>query len=244
MGIIDQQNQPSTSATESGFVPPLVEPISSTTVGSLPTMVKQEYEDMSYGSTPSSQKADPEWLPPGAKRARMATSSGGFVSANPTPNYTLPDVTPNATVTSSGTRRPTGPRSRKPNVQLTVEEEQRRTVRRERNKLAAAKCRQRRVDLTNTLINQSEGLEEEQAKLEEEIQNLQSQKEQLEFLLEAHKPLCSKKGHTACTTASTMTVASSVGAPMIKVEKPLSPPSSRPTSLAIRPHAARTVVTE
>merc|ERR1711976_1011892 len=32
--IIDQQNQPSTSATESGFVPPLVEPITSTSVGS------------------------------------------------------------------------------------------------------------------------------------------------------------------------------------------------------------------
>merc|ERR1711976_144488 len=229
MGIIDQQNQPSTSATESGFVPPLVEPISSTTVGSLPTMVKQEYEDLSYGATASSRKEDPEWLPPGAKRARMATSSGGFVSANPTPNYTLPAVTPNATVTSSGTRRPTGPRSRKPNVQLTVEEEQRRTVRRERNKLAAAKCRQRRVDLTNSLINESEGLEEEQAKLEEEIQSLQSQKEQLEFLLEAHKPLCARKCQTS--SSNTVTIARSLGtvAPTIKIEKPASPPSSRPT---------------
>merc|ERR1711976_60867 len=103
-----------------------------------------------------------------------------------------------------------------------------------------------RVDLTNSLITESEGLEDEQAKLEEETQSLQSQKEQLEFLLEAHKPLCSKKCQTASTTASTMTVASSVGAPMINVEKPSSPPSSRPTTLAIRPQvsAARTVVTE
>merc|ERR1711976_65604 len=101
-----------------------------------------------------------------------------------------------------------------------------------------------RVDLTNSLITESEGLEDEQAKLEEETQSLQSQKEQLEFLLEAHKPLCSKKCQTASTTASTMTVASSVGAPMIKVEKPSSPPSSRPTTLAIMPNAARTVVTE
>jgi len=139
-------------------------------------------------------------------------------------------------VTSSGTRRPTGPRSRKPNVQLTVEEEQRRTVRRERNKLAAAKCRQRRVDLTNSLINESEGLEEEQAKLEEEIQSLQSQKEQLEFLLEAHKPVCSKKCQTS--SGSTVTITGSIGASGIKMEKPLSPPSSRPTSLNIKPRVS------
>ena len=36
-------------------------------------------------------------------------------------------------------------------LQLSAEEEHRRSVRRERNKLAAAKCRQRRVDQTNQL---------------------------------------------------------------------------------------------
>mgnify|MGYP001613232853 CR=1 FL=1 len=40
-------------------------------------------------------------------------------------------------------------------LQLTPEEAERRKVRRERNKLAAAKCRQRRVDLTNRLITVS-----------------------------------------------------------------------------------------
>lgn len=39
--------------------------------------------------------------------------------------------------------------------QMTPEEEQRRSVRRERNKVAAAKCRQRRVDHTNVLITVS-----------------------------------------------------------------------------------------
>lgn len=66
-------------------------------------------------------------------------------------------------------------------------------MRRERNKVAAAKCRQRRVDHTNRLINETEGLEEEKATLENEIQTLQQQKEQLEFLLKAHKPMCSAK---------------------------------------------------
>jgi len=36
--------------------------------------------------------------------------------------------------------------------QLTAEEEERRRMRRERNKYAAAKCRQKRVDLTNQLL--------------------------------------------------------------------------------------------
>jgi len=38
------------------------------------------------------------------------------------------------------------------NVQLSSEEVERRRVRRERNKQAAAKCRQKRVDLTNQLL--------------------------------------------------------------------------------------------
>lgn len=92
----------------------------------------------------------------------------------------------------SNSRRPTGPR-RSRNEKLTPEEEDRRKIRRERNKVAAAKCRQRRVDLTNKLINESENLEEEKATLENEIQTLQQQKEQLEFLLQAHKPMCSAK---------------------------------------------------
>jgi len=39
--------------------------------------------------------------------------------------------------------------------QITQEEAQRRNLRRERNKVAAAKCRQRRVDHTNLLLNVS-----------------------------------------------------------------------------------------
>jgi len=38
---------------------------------------------------------------------------------------------------------------------MSPEEEERRRVRRERNKEAAAKCRQKRVDLTNQLLSVS-----------------------------------------------------------------------------------------
>ncbi|XP_067841236.1 fos-related antigen 2 isoform X1 [Heptranchias perlo] len=73
---------------------------------------------------------------------------------------------------------------------LTPEEEEKRRVRRERNKLAAAKCRNRRRELTERLQDETEKLEEEKSGLQKEIANLQKEKEKLEFMLVAHKPLC------------------------------------------------------
>lgn len=122
--------------------------------------------------------------------------------------------------------------------QLSPEEEERRRMRRERNKVAAAKCRQKRVDLTNLLLNvsnfshmgfclclaslhshapyvliiinfwissldfenvrnfdiffyqETKLLEEEQSRLKETIKSYQHEKEELEFVLEAHRVHC------------------------------------------------------
>ncbi|XP_039625057.1 fos-related antigen 1a isoform X2 [Polypterus senegalus] len=73
---------------------------------------------------------------------------------------------------------------------LTPEEEERRRVRRERNKLAAAKCRNRRRELTETLQKETEKLEGDKAVLQKEIANLEKEKEKLELILEAHRPIC------------------------------------------------------
>ncbi|XP_016429971.1 protein FosB [Sinocyclocheilus rhinocerous] len=73
---------------------------------------------------------------------------------------------------------------------LTPEEEDKRRVRRERNKLAAAKCRNRRRELTDRLQSDTDMLEEEKAELEAEISELQKEKERLEFVLVAHQPGC------------------------------------------------------
>ncbi|NWW74051.1 FOS protein, partial [Climacteris rufus] len=75
-------------------------------------------------------------------------------------------------------------------VQLTPEEEEKRRVRRERNKLAAAKCRNRRRELTDRLQAETDQLEEEKAELESEIAELRKEKERLEFVLVAHAPAC------------------------------------------------------
>ncbi|XP_034433147.1 proto-oncogene c-Fos isoform X2 [Hippoglossus hippoglossus] len=74
--------------------------------------------------------------------------------------------------------------------QLSPEEEAKKRIRRERNKMAAAKCRNRRRELTDTLQVETDKLEEEKSALETEIANLLKEKERLEFILATHKPAC------------------------------------------------------
>lgn len=87
-------------------------------------------------------------------------------------------------------RRLPGPKSSIRTEDMTPEEIRRRDRRRERNKLAAARCRQRRLDITNQLLNETHKLEAEAQKLEREIENLRKQKTQLQFVLNAHQPTC------------------------------------------------------
>merc|ERR1712002_388090 len=77
--------------------------------------------------------------------------------------------------------------------ELSAEEEERRRVRRERNKLAAARCRKRRVDQTESLQQEVNSWEEMKRQLQEEIHNLTAQKEELQFILDAHKSVCKQQ---------------------------------------------------
>ncbi|XP_077398012.1 protein FosB isoform X4 [Festucalex cinctus] len=100
-------------------------------------------------------------------------------------------------------------------VLLTPEEEEKRRVRRERNKLAAAKCRNRRRELTDRLQSETDILEEEKAELEAEICELQKEKERLEFVLVAHQPNCKilYQEQTQPQTSSTQLPAHTLQAP-------------------------------
>ncbi|XP_068117794.1 fos-related antigen 1 [Hyperolius riggenbachi] len=73
---------------------------------------------------------------------------------------------------------------------ISHEEEERRRLRRERNKVAAAKCRNRRKELTDYLQAETDKLEEEKSSLQKEIAELQKQKDKLELILDAHQPIC------------------------------------------------------
>lgn len=92
-----------------------------------------------------------------------------------------------------------GGRRPKNSANLSPEEEEKRRVRRERNKLAAARCRKRRVDQTNDLLEKVLVLENEKNKLQRDIQELQSEKEDLECLLQSHRTQCKLQIGTSIT---------------------------------------------
>ncbi|CAJ1078073.1 v-fos FBJ murine osteosarcoma viral oncogene homolog Ab [Xyrichtys novacula] len=74
--------------------------------------------------------------------------------------------------------------------QTSPEEDEKKRIRRERNKQAAAKCRNRRRELTDTLQAETDQLEDEKSGLQNDIANLLKEKERLEFILAAHQPIC------------------------------------------------------
>lgn len=88
---------------------------------------------------------------------------------------------------------------RRPNKasNLSPEEQEKRCLRRERNKLAAARCRKRRVDHTNELTDEVDGLEKKKQLLQNDIKQLQLKKDELEFLLEAHRDHCRLFGRSS-----------------------------------------------
>ncbi|KRF78642.1 uncharacterized protein Dvir_GJ10642, isoform C [Drosophila virilis] len=99
----------------------------------------------------------------------------------------------NSTTSNSGTpaRRGGGRRPNKA-ANMSPEEEEKRRIRRERNKLAAARCRKRRVDQTNELTEEVDALIKKGEDMKKEIENLNATKNQLEYVLQAHRPTCQK----------------------------------------------------
>ncbi|GAB0088189.1 hypothetical protein DMENIID0001_025760 [Sergentomyia squamirostris] len=168
---------PSSVPCQAGFVPPLA-----------PFPFEQDHN--SLGSTGSGSNSSWHTPPPGLSEDLISSVSQGSSSDGA------------ATSTSAGTsvkaapapRRNMGGRRPAKACNLSPEEEEKRKVRRERNKLAAARCRKRRVDHTNELTEEVNGLERKKQDLQSDIQTLQQQKEELEFLLESHRAHCRLKG--------------------------------------------------
>lgn len=77
---------------------------------------------------------------------------------------------------------------RKPTKTLTAEEEEKRAVRREKNKLAAARCRKRRLDHTNQLLQETEHLQKAIDVEKTEICKLQKAKKEIHMLVSTHDP--------------------------------------------------------
>lgn len=65
-----------------------------------------------------------------------------------------------------------------------------RQKRRERNKLAAARCRKKRIDQTNYLIEQTKDLQKHRDYLLKEIENLLTKFQKNKTILENHETQC------------------------------------------------------
>merc|ERR1712150_468036 len=73
---------------------------------------------------------------------------------------------------------------------LSPDEVERLSIRRERNKQAAARCRKRRMDTISTLEDEVRQLENKRHIHEDEIANLREEKMQLEYILSQHQAEC------------------------------------------------------
>ncbi|XP_031550226.1 cyclic AMP-dependent transcription factor ATF-3-like [Actinia tenebrosa] len=79
-----------------------------------------------------------------------------------------------------------------PHLSETVshEELERKLLRRERNKVAASKCRQKRKEHVRNLVQASDQLEAQNSTLQSQISKLHDEIKQLEFMLDSHS--CSR----------------------------------------------------
>lgn len=167
---VQSNSQPTTTSnhiTQSGFIPPVVSSAHST--------------DNDYSYMSDSCSSNDSYLPSEPKKIRIGDKTTTIMS-----KYEIENP-----------QRKTHRRQLRDEEQISPEEAARRNMRRERNKVAAAKCRQRRVDHTNRLLNETDKLEQEQQAIENEIQSLKAERDQLEFILQAHSPLCKagRNGH-------------------------------------------------
>ena len=75
-------------------------------------------------------------------------------------------------------------------AEVGAEDSDKRILRRERNKQAAARCRKRRMDLTFSLQEEVDIWEEKVRSLKEELSELETQKRGLEAILRRHSTSC------------------------------------------------------
>ncbi|KAE8586027.1 hypothetical protein XENTR_v10021526 [Xenopus tropicalis] len=134
--------------------------------------------------TAISTSPDLQWLVQPTLISSVAPSQSRAHPYGSTPAYSRSSVMKG----SAGRGQSLGRRGKM--EQLSPEEEEKRKVRRERNKMAAAKCRNRRRELTDTLQAETDDLEDQKSALQAEIAGLLKEKEKLEFILAAHKPAC------------------------------------------------------
>jgi len=94
-------------------------------------------------------------------------------------------------VNTENTARPRANKRKAEEELIDPEEDEKRSMRRNRNRLAAARCRQKRLDQIETLQVEVNNWEKKNRSLEEEVAALKADKEELQYILAAHRSNCS-----------------------------------------------------
>jgi hypothetical protein len=194
----------------------VVTPIKEEPLATLLPKIENEFSDYSENSI-FDEDYDEEYQP--AAKKTMQTRNGG--------------------VKRSNSRKEPVQRKRKGNMKddydgLPPSERNRLIMRRERNKQAAARCRQRREDLTKSLMLEVKHWEGKKDELEDEIRMLRSQKEELEHILSQHNATCGFMSQQ--TVQQIVAVKSEPGVIVESVEAPYAiqePKRHRPSSLTL-----------
>merc|ERR1711950_69003 len=93
-------------------------------------------------------------------------------------------------VNTENTARPRANKRKAEEELMDPEEDEKRSMRRNRNRLAAARCRQKRLDQIETLQVEVNNWEKKNRSLEEEVAALKADKEELQYILAAHRNTC------------------------------------------------------
>ncbi|XP_046637611.1 transcription factor kayak-like isoform X2 [Daphnia pulicaria] len=183
---------------EAGFVPPMVPSNSFSSTASnytvtVTTSTEQDVKPQWPGasSVPNNNNSD---SPPAGPRNTGRRMSVGSNSSSSNSGYSSTAMS----FTSGSARRGGGRRKEDRDRDEPGEDSGKRLMRRERNKQAAARCRKRRLDHTMALQQETELWEDKKQILQNEIRQLQKHKEELEQLLDSHRPQCKmmrKTGH-------------------------------------------------
>ncbi|KAL3286131.1 hypothetical protein HHI36_000643 [Cryptolaemus montrouzieri] len=165
--FIELQSKPESHENEAGFVPPLVHSIGN-----------NQYISVSDVDIYSNNKSPNLW------HSSLSQSSSDS-NTRSTPPLVIHKINQNNNL-SGGSRRNMGGRKPVKDPSINPEEEEKRKIRRERNKAAAARCRKRRVDHTNQLIAETEELQAKKSALQKEYDEYLAMKRELEFILDNH----------------------------------------------------------
>lgn len=147
-------------------------------------VVKDEDEDR---VSVTQSESDDEWRPESISRDMKPTTRRSSRSNLTSATNTSANLKRKAN--RNGGRKPA--KRAKSQDDMDPEESERVRVRRLRNKEAAARCRKRRMDLIEQLSEEVEGLQTKRRALEKEIQQLKGDKNELQYILEAHSQTCS-----------------------------------------------------